>query len=118
MNFTDAQIQSEITDAIKRLKELTTVFIYSISDADIIKPKQMQEYIAQRDALNNAIKVCGRIKVELNYIAEIVNCNINWLADLSKILDNEIQYIQHWQSRNLKIRDKILKEQSELKSKY
>lgn len=89
------------------LQGLTKDLIHCIIKANEIYVSNVQvDYRQRRAAQNEAIGICFELYSELQYIEKFIPMNLNHLADLLDLIDEEITLLRGWKKSTKKYWDK------------
>lgn len=89
------------------LDRLLRKLIFDIDQANIMRPQYIFECDKQRELQDEAIGICSNIKRELNYIADTIPSNKNFIVKTIEIIEREMNLLRGWRQSCNKIRKDI-----------
>ena len=89
------------------LDRLLRKLVFDIDQANILRPQYLFECDKQRELQDDAIAICSNIKRELNYIADTIPSNKNFIVRTMEIIDREMILLRGWRQSCNKIRKEI-----------
>ena len=81
--------------------------IFDIDQANILRPQYLWECDKQRELQDEAIGLCSNLKRELNYIADTIPSNKNFIVKTVEIIDKEMAVLRGWRQSCNKTRKDI-----------
>lgn len=94
-----------IADETRVLNDLCRQIVFLIDRANAAEPVYLCECDALRMMQDEAIGLCSNLKRELNYIADTIPGNRNFLAVLTEEIDREIAILRGWRKSCNHLRD-------------
>lgn len=82
--------------------------IFDIDQANTLNPKYLFECDKQRELIDEAIGLCSNLIRELNYIADTIPSNKNFIVITVEIIDKEITLLRGWRRSANESRAKVI----------
>lgn len=98
-----------IEDETKWIRATCREIVGLIDDANGMNPQTEHECDMQRDLQNEALRLCKRLRREINHIADTIPCNKNFLVIQDKEITDEINLISGWRKSCNPLREEAMK---------
>lgn len=98
-----------ITDERQAVVHILREIISLISRANALYPSNMAEYEQRRLWQDEAIGLCHSLKQELQYVAETIPTDVNWLTATTEPIDREIALLKGWRKSDNHFKDQLNK---------
>ena len=105
-----------IVNESRVLDNLCRKIVYTIDQANTIKPQYLCECDKQRLLQDEAIGLCNNLKRELNHVAATISCNLNFLTIQTESVEKEIALLRAWRKSCNSTRTKVIAKEIEVRS--
>ena len=109
--FDDWFITNERTIVDRMLRRI----LFDIDQANVMRPVTIAECDKQRELMDDAIGTCSNLIHELQYIAETIPSNKNFVIKTVDFITHEIALLRGWRKYTNANRQKVMGEAKEIK---
>lgn len=102
--FDDWFITNERTIIDRMLRRI----LFDIDKANIMRPVTVAECDKQRELMDDAIGTCSNLIHELQYIAETIPSNKNFVIKTVELIEKELRLLRGWRKSTNANREKVM----------